>query len=303
MIGDTMVRSIIGLFILAIALCGYIIFQQNRSENIATFPLATTPNNVARAASQPLLAEGLTDPIDASVRTAPVTVNPAPEPATIQAPVIAPLPTLEIETDDSTVTMTTANILAGLGVQVDIAAINNERTLETSDVLASIGIIERVNQKEPKPRSALEFLVVESLQLGLSDAAIDRRVNEAATAGQLTVPKILVTSQGRVDTDVLLTAIATTARIATGGAAPVVPEVLVGEGTGVEVRVVQRATETEQYRFYTVSRGDSLGRISAKFYGDVNKYTLIYDANRNLLSSPDQIKVGQRLAIPNLPEV
>ena len=73
-----------------------------------------------------------------------------------------------------------------------------------------------------------------------------------------------------------------------------------GDGTGVEVRVVQRATDTQQYRFYTVSRGDSLGAIAVKFYGNVDKYSAIFQANRNVLSSPNAIQVGQRLAIPDI---
>ena len=125
-------------------------------------------------------------------------------------------------------------------------------------------------------------------------------MNEAARAGTIAVPQVLVTSDGKVDTSVLLSSIITQAQIAAGGAAPEVPVVPSGDGTGVEVRVVQRATDTQQYRFYTVSRGDSLGAIAVKFYGSVDKYGVIYEANRAVLSSPNAIQVGQRLAIPNL---
>jgi nucleoid-associated protein YgaU len=37
-----------------------------------------------------------------------------------------------------------------------------------------------------------------------------------------------------------------------------------------------------------------------KFYGSVEKYDLIYQANRKVLSSPNAIQVGQRLAIPEV---
>jgi len=66
------------------------------------------------------------------------------------------------------------------------------------------------------------------------------------------------------------------------------------------VRVVQRADETEQYRFYTVGAGDSLGAIAIKFYGDARFYAAIFDANRAILSSPDRIRTGQRLVIPEV---
>ena len=35
-----------------------------------------------------------------------------------------------------------------------------------------------------------------------------------------------------------------------------------------------------------------------KYYGDASKYHRIFEANRDQLSDPDKIKVGQRLRIP-----
>ena len=92
----------------------------------------------------------------------------------------------------------------------------------------------------------------------------------------------------------------TEARIAQGGAAPEGPTAVGGDG--VEIRVVQTATESESYRFYSVSPGDSLGAIAVEFYGDVRNFDLIYNANRDILASPDRIIVGQRLAIPDIPD-
>lgn len=68
------------------------------------------------------------------------------------------------------------------------------------------------------------MLVVQALKQGQNDAYIDTLVNAAATAGTITVPQILVTSDGRVDTHVLLASIITQATIAAGGAAPTVPD-------------------------------------------------------------------------------
>ena len=48
---------------------------------------------------------------------------------------------------------------------------------------------------------------------------------------------------------------------------------------------------------YTVRRGDTLGRIARRFYGDASKYPLIVSANR--ISDPDQLSIGQRLVIPD----
>jgi nucleoid-associated protein YgaU len=51
-------------------------------------------------------------------------------------------------------------------------------------------------------------------------------------------------------------------------------------------------------RSYTVAAGDTLSKISQRFYGDAAKYMKIFDANRDSLSDPNLIKVGQVLKIP-----
>ena len=49
---------------------------------------------------------------------------------------------------------------------------------------------------------------------------------------------------------------------------------------------------------YVVQKGDTLEKIASKFYGDSNQWRRIYKANREKLSSPNRIYVGQKLAIP-----
>ena len=49
---------------------------------------------------------------------------------------------------------------------------------------------------------------------------------------------------------------------------------------------------------YVVRSGDTLSKISSRFYGTTSRYMEIYDANRDRLSSPTNIKVGQTLIIP-----
>ena len=51
-------------------------------------------------------------------------------------------------------------------------------------------------------------------------------------------------------------------------------------------------------RTYTVQAGDTLSKIAKDFYGHANEYTKIFDANKDQLSDPDKIKVGQELKIP-----
>jgi nucleoid-associated protein YgaU len=52
----------------------------------------------------------------------------------------------------------------------------------------------------------------------------------------------------------------------------------------------------QETKTYTVQPGDSLSKISKKFYGDASKYMTIAQANN--LADPDKIKVGQELLIP-----
>lgn len=52
-------------------------------------------------------------------------------------------------------------------------------------------------------------------------------------------------------------------------------------------------------RFYIVEPGDNLAYIALQFYGNTNDYTRIYEANRTQISQPNDIRVGQRLRIPN----
>lgn len=50
--------------------------------------------------------------------------------------------------------------------------------------------------------------------------------------------------------------------------------------------------------FYEVKSGDTLSKISKQFYGDANKYNVIFEANRPMLKDADEIYPGQRLRIP-----
>lgn len=70
--------------------------------------------------------------------------------------------------------------------------------------------------------------------------------------------------------------------------------------TGVNnmMSVDQSAPEA---KYYTVVSGDNLSKISKAQYGDPNKYMVIFDANKPMLTHPDKIYPGQVLRIPPLP--
>jgi nucleoid-associated protein YgaU len=49
---------------------------------------------------------------------------------------------------------------------------------------------------------------------------------------------------------------------------------------------------------YTVQSGDSLSKIAKQFYGNANAYMKIFEANKDQLSDPNKIQIGQVLKIP-----
>jgi nucleoid-associated protein YgaU len=51
-------------------------------------------------------------------------------------------------------------------------------------------------------------------------------------------------------------------------------------------------------RTYVVQGGDSLSKISKKFYGDANSWKRIFEANKDVVKNPDLIQPGWKLRIP-----
>lgn len=77
---------------------------------------------------------------------------------------------------------------------------------------------------------------------------------------------------------------------------------LVGNTAGIaqvddQMTVVVQEPEA---RFHTVASGDTLGKIAKTYYGNAGKYPQIFDANKPMLTSPDNIYPGQVLRIPNI---
>jgi nucleoid-associated protein YgaU len=63
-----------------------------------------------------------------------------------------------------------------------------------------------------------------------------------------------------------------------------------------DMLVVKEAAPEAQW--HVVVAGDNLSKIAKKFYGDANKYPVIFEANKPMLTNPDKIYPGQMLRIP-----
>jgi hypothetical protein len=140
----------------------------------------------------------------------------------------------------------------------------------------------------------LQAFLVEALKSGQSDDAIHAAMTEAASAGSFAIPATVVTPDGRIDTVALLAGIDTAARTAeiatpvTYGTDPVVEE----------TPQIPEVIEITGPRFHVVAPGESLSSISTTFFGSPRYGDLIYEANREILSDPNDLSVGQRLMIP-----
>ena len=59
-----------------------------------------------------------------------------------------------------------------------------------------------------------------------------------------------------------------------------------------------RTAAEPESQYHTVVKGDTLSKIAKEFYGDANKYPVIFEANKPMLTHPDKIYPGQMLRIP-----
>lgn len=66
------------------------------------------------------------------------------------------------------------------------------------------------------------------------------------------------------------------------------------------VAEVAEVKAEQMAKFHTVVSGDSLSKIAKSFYGDAMKYTVLFEANKPMLSHPDKIYPGQVLRVPPL---
>jgi len=84
---------------------------------------------------------------------------------------------------------------------------------------------------------------------------------------------------------------------------PATPAVTKTDETAVIQETLSGDTQNQNFENYTVGKNDTLQKISKKFYGTTKKWLKIYEANKDLLHSPDKLYAGQILKIPSGPEL
>ena len=131
---------------------------------------------------------------------------------------------------------------------------------------------------DEKVRAALD--AVRALGLGVTD--LDARVQGKVVTLSGTAPNMDVKARvmqefdTRVETDNTLNQI----RVAKA-------EPLVLPGPAAEEK------------WHVVVSGDTLSGLAKKYYGKASLYMKIFEANKDQLTNPDLIKVGQKLRIPS----
>ena len=68
----------------------------------------------------------------------------------------------------------------------------------------------------------------------------------------------------------------------------------------LDTPVAQASAGPANSAVHVVQAGETLGQIALRYYGDANRWQVIYDANRGQLPSPNALAVDMRLTIPPL---
>jgi len=70
------------------------------------------------------------------------------------------------------------------------------------------------------------------------------------------------------------------------------------QGWENEIAADIKVANEDIYGVYEVKSGDTLGKLAKEFLGNAAAYMDIFNVNKDQLSNPDLIKVGQKLKIP-----
>lgn len=188
---------------------------------------------------------------------------------------------------------------------------------DTESLLSQLGILQAENarlaqsergRQEAEQRAA--SLSSAAAQLGVAQREVMNsraelaRLNEAVQAlerdrasrvGQLQQENAAVNARLR-QAQGTLDQIASAARLMNAGGAPAAATVpAVSASSSYPGPVIRPSMPT---RVHVVVEGDTLTRISIRYYGMNNRWQEIYEANREILKGENALRPGQRLRIP-----
>ena len=165
----------------------------------------------------------------------------------------------------------------------EIAATRADTNLMTAPItvpsvpkpVAPKPIVAEVNTPStPTTIKGLQELVSVALTQGMTGQEIDQLIVQAVDHGTLIIPDTLRTPNGQPDTMAMLAT-------------------LVDATTPTAPTLTRDVGNT-----YVVRPGDSLASIAVKYYGSTDAVNDIFWANKDRLSDPDQLRVGQTIFLP-----
>ena len=165
----------------------------------------------------------------------------------------------------------------------EIAATRADTNLMTAPItvpsvpkpVAPKPIVAEVNTPStPTTIKGLQELVSVALTQGMTGQEIDQLIVQAVDHGTLIIPDTLRTPNGQPNTMAML-------------------------ATLVDATTPTAPTLTRDIgNTYVVRPGDSLASIAVKYYGSTDAVNDIFWANKDRLSDPDQLRVGQTIFLP-----
>ncbi|HEY4301125.1 MAG TPA: LysM peptidoglycan-binding domain-containing protein, partial [Candidatus Didemnitutus sp.] len=126
-------------------------------------------------------------------------------------------------------------------------------------------------------------------QSRLAESTANQERDRAAVIGQMrnenaALSARLTQAQGTLDQIAATARLGTPAAQIASGGTPTIPTISTSGGPTTRIHVV--------------TDGDSLSRISLRYYGTTTRWQEIYNANRELLQAANALKVGMQLRIP-----
>ena len=124
----------------------------------------------------------------------------------------------------------------------------------------------------PETERDLKVALVQAIAEGRDEAYLRAMVAHAVAVGAVDEKMTLITARGRIDVSDYL---------------PGAERQVAASGPGPSGAV------------YVVQEGDSLTSLAEQFYGSGEDYLKIFQANRTRLATPESLRVGQELFIPD----
>lgn len=199
--------------------------------------------------------------------------------------------------------------------QEELAVLARTRSTGTFQRSLAVAAMNAASPEKPKAKPVDEFAVMASTQqnhavreLAPEDNGHERSSNQSVSAAEgETRTAEIETLASHVDDHTEtedLTIIARGQHNTTDETPTTAKAERPQESEILDVFLVQKQTpktliqDQPEVQYYKVQHNDWLSKIAQKFYGDPMKYTVIFEANKDIIKDPDLIYPGQKLQIP-----